>query len=377
MRCGTLFVIIFVIQLQNEMKRVVILIGFYLSFFVIAAQQVEPLVFREKSFNFGEITEQGGNADHEFVFTNASGRPVSILSVQASCGCTTPDWTKQPVAPGKTGFIKASFDPKGRPGYFNKTLSVTTNLGGNAILLEIKGEVVLAKQEVSAASYPVKKGSLKLKAGSFNVGKVFINKETPVREFDVYNDGTTPIHFSKSVGPTHIKVQAPEVLKPNEHGVVRIIYDGRIKNQYGFVTDNVELLTDDESLPVKSFPVYATIEEFFPARSGATLAKAPILSMEVTTINIERVKLGSSTERQVKLKNAGKEDLNIRALQGNCSCVNSTVDSQKLKPGDETTLHITFMGQGRGGTQQKALTVYSTDPQNPIQRIAITAFVEE
>lgn len=359
------------------MKRVVILVGFCLSFFLIAAQQVEPLIFSEKSFSFGEVPEEGGHADHEFVFTNISGRPVSILAVQASCGCTTPDWTKQPVAPGKTGFIKASFDPKGRPGYFSKTLTVTTNFGGNPILLEIKGEVVIAKREKSAAAYPIEKGNLRIKVNSFNMGKVFINKETAVKEFDVYNNGKAALHFSKSESPAHIKVQTPAVLNPNENGVIRIVYDGRIKNQYGFVTDNVELTTDDESMPVKSFPVYATVEEFFPTRSGATLAKAPILSMEVNTVDIERVKLGSSTERQVKLKNTGKEDLIIRALQGNCSCVNSTADTQKLKSGEETTLHITFTGQGRGGTQQKALTIYSTDPQNPIQRIAITAFVEE
>src|SRR6478609_4407963 len=100
------------------MRRLIVTLSCCLSFLTLTAQQVEPLIFREKSFNFGQITEDGGNADHEFVFTNTSPRPVSILSVQASCGCTTSGWTKQPIAPGKTGSISASFDPKGRPGYF-------------------------------------------------------------------------------------------------------------------------------------------------------------------------------------------------------------------------------------------------------------------
>src|SRR5258706_8475681 len=116
--------------------------------FSAAAQQVEPVLFPEMSFDFGEITEEGGPADHEFTFINRTGRKVKILSVQASCGCTTPGWTKEPVAPGANGFVKASFDPKGRPGYFSKSLTVTTDFDGNSILLQIKGQVVNKKADV-------------------------------------------------------------------------------------------------------------------------------------------------------------------------------------------------------------------------------------
>src|SRR6188768_72334 len=91
------------------------------------AQQVKSLSFKEESFDFGTITESGGPVIHEFVFTNNSGRPVKILSVQASCGCTTPGWTKEPVATSKSGFVTASYNPQGRPGHFDKTLTVTTD----------------------------------------------------------------------------------------------------------------------------------------------------------------------------------------------------------------------------------------------------------
>ena len=76
------------------------------------AQLAEPLFFKEKIHDFGEIIEADGAVEFEFTFTNSSVRPVKILSVQASCGCTTPGWSAEPVAVGKTGFIKASFDPK-------------------------------------------------------------------------------------------------------------------------------------------------------------------------------------------------------------------------------------------------------------------------
>ena len=60
--------------------------------------------------------------------------------MQASCGCTTPDWSKEPIAPGKKGFVKASYNPAGRPGNFNKSVTVTSNQGTQ--VLYIKGQVV-------------------------------------------------------------------------------------------------------------------------------------------------------------------------------------------------------------------------------------------
>ena len=76
------------------------------------AQLAEPLFFNEKIHDFGEVVETTGPVDFEFTFTNNAARPVKIISVQASCGCTTPGWSTDPVAVGSKGFIKASFDPK-------------------------------------------------------------------------------------------------------------------------------------------------------------------------------------------------------------------------------------------------------------------------
>src|SRR5258706_3910865 len=150
---------------------------FIMAQFTAVAQLAEPILFSEKSYDFGEIIEEGGKAEHQFMFTNNTGRVIKILSVQASCGCTTPAWTKEPILPGNTAFIKASFDPKGRPGYFNKSLTVTTDFDGDPIALQIKGQVVAKKIDVGLADYPAEKGSLRFKFNSFPLGKIFINRK--------------------------------------------------------------------------------------------------------------------------------------------------------------------------------------------------------
>jgi hypothetical protein len=103
----------------------------------------ENIVFKTESYDFGTV-EEGPAAEHVFTFTNTGKGPLVIQRVQPSCGCTTPDWTKDPVAPGKTGMIKASYGTQGRPGPFEKTMTVFTNAGTK--MVSFKGNVEKAPE---------------------------------------------------------------------------------------------------------------------------------------------------------------------------------------------------------------------------------------
>ena len=96
--------------------------------------------FDAQSFDFGKI-KQNVPATHEFKFTNNGKVPMVITNVQASCGCTTPDWSKTPVPPGATGFVKATYNAT-NVGAFTKSVTVTANVEGGMISLRIQGEVV-------------------------------------------------------------------------------------------------------------------------------------------------------------------------------------------------------------------------------------------
>jgi len=96
--------------------------------------------WNELVHDFGKIPK-GVPVSTEFKFTNKGKMPITLANVQASCGCTTPEWTKAPVTPNKTGNIKATFNAAS-PGAFNKTITVTSNVDGGPVMLTIKGEVV-------------------------------------------------------------------------------------------------------------------------------------------------------------------------------------------------------------------------------------------
>ena len=95
--------------------------------------------FEAQNFDFGKI-KQGTPVTHEFKFTNTGKVPMIITNVQASCGCTTPDWSKEPIAPGQKGFIKATYNAASA-GAFNKAVTVTANIPNGSVQLFIKGEV--------------------------------------------------------------------------------------------------------------------------------------------------------------------------------------------------------------------------------------------
>jgi len=97
--------------------------------------------FKNSKHSFGEIAEEGDQATHKFIFVNKGTEPMVINNVQASCGCTTPDWTRDAILPGKEGFVLAKYNPKGRPGPFVKTLTVFTDKNEQQ-MLTIEGNVV-------------------------------------------------------------------------------------------------------------------------------------------------------------------------------------------------------------------------------------------
>ena len=113
-----------------------------LLLFVLTSFSQKPNIsFEESEHNFGDIEEKGGKVSHKFMFTNNGKNPLRILSVKPSCGCTTPDWTKDEIKPGNQGYIIAEYNPKGRPGVFRKSLSIVTNDNQRALIF-IKGKVI-------------------------------------------------------------------------------------------------------------------------------------------------------------------------------------------------------------------------------------------
>ncbi|MCL1933628.1 MAG: DUF1573 domain-containing protein [Candidatus Azobacteroides sp.] len=91
--------------------------------------------------DFGTIKEDGGSVSATFIITNNTKASILITNVVRSCGCTAPAWTKEPIEPGQTGEVTATFDPRGRRGPFDKTITIITSGDPSRITARIKGVV--------------------------------------------------------------------------------------------------------------------------------------------------------------------------------------------------------------------------------------------
>ena len=98
--------------------------------------------FEQTTYDFGKIKETDGKATYIFKFKNTGDAPLVISRVNASCGCTTPEWTKEPIAVGKSGSVTVTYNPQNRPGPFQKSITVFSNIAGGTSSLTIKGEVI-------------------------------------------------------------------------------------------------------------------------------------------------------------------------------------------------------------------------------------------
>lgn len=108
----------------------------------------EPeITFENLTHDYGNIT-QGDNGTCEFVFKNTGKADLLLTNCRSSCGCTVPEWPKDPIAPGKKAVIKVKYNTQ-RVGAINKTITVESNAVNNRVVLSIKGNV--APKPVEAA----------------------------------------------------------------------------------------------------------------------------------------------------------------------------------------------------------------------------------
>ena len=118
-----------------------------------SAANLPQFEFEELNYDFGTITE-GEVVEHTFTFTNTGEAPLVIQSTSASCGCTTPSYSREPVAPGETGEVQVKFNSQNRPGVQNKTITITANTEPAVTRLFIKTNVNPKGEEVNG---PVRK----------------------------------------------------------------------------------------------------------------------------------------------------------------------------------------------------------------------------
>ena len=97
--------------------------------------------FDKEEHDFGILID-GEKVTFSFRFTNSGDKPLIISNAKGSCGCTVPNYPKEPIAPGNSSYIDVTFDSKGRTGKQSKAVTITANTNPNTKVIRINSEVI-------------------------------------------------------------------------------------------------------------------------------------------------------------------------------------------------------------------------------------------
>jgi len=100
----------------------------------------------EESFDFGEM-KQGESVTHDFILKNIGDANLIISTAKGSCGCTVPEWPKEPIAKAEEATIQVTFNSAGKSGKQNKTVTLVTNAIPNTKVITITGNVIVPEKE--------------------------------------------------------------------------------------------------------------------------------------------------------------------------------------------------------------------------------------
>lgn len=359
------------------MKRILQLLAVFslvVAFNSAMAQGTPKIVFEKQSHDFGSFKESDGVQKTTFTFTNKGESPLVLSNVRASCGCTTPKWTREPVAPGESGSIDVSYNPKNRPGSFNKSVTVSSNAENRTVVLRINGQVA-PREKTLAEKYPRKIGDLRVKSNYLSFAK--INKgETVTKELEMVNDTDEPIEVGFRTVPKHLTAKVePSTIPAKSTGKLIVTYDSDAANTYGFASHRIYLSLNGSNNYKNSVGVSATIQEDFSHLTPEELANAPVATFKDKSVDFGEMNQGDKKEHTFNLTNDGKSDLIIRRVRSSCGCTAVAPSKKVIAAGETAPIKVTFDSRGKRGRQSKSITVITNDPKTPTSTLRISSQV--
>ncbi len=233
-----IFPVLIETKINSDMKKwVLIIIAFFFANALMAQERTPAISFEKTVHDFGTIKEADGKVHYKFIFKNSGSTPLIITNVDAACGCTTPEWSKTPVLPGKTGFVDAEFNPENYQ-KFDKSIVVHTNGKPSTVTLRVIGEVI-PKEKSLTDIFAYSFGSARVKGK--NIAFASLENEQKEVVFEFYNDSKSDLKLSFSNLPGFVSVdKSPIVIKPQQIASVKFLANP-VKAAKGFHKELIHL----------------------------------------------------------------------------------------------------------------------------------------
>ena len=290
--------------------------------------------------DFGAFDEDTGVVYCEFCMVNEGSEPMAILGARANCGCTRPEYSREPVAPGDTAVIRVGYDPKGRPGRFAKKVFVDCSAAPTRSVLTITGTVI-GSSNTLRSRYPIEIGPVRMRTAVIPYGRV-LKGETMGQYIDAYNASTDTLRPRVEHKPRGINVIVqPAVVPPGEQFVLSTILHSNQINSWGTVTDSLTFYPDSDSREGRKIETVVIIEEDFRKLTPDQLAKAPLIDTSTTAIDLRSLSRSAAPVKEsFTVSNRGKSPLIIRDITCADSAVSLEMKTRTIRPGKSSRVDL-------------------------------------
>lgn len=340
------------------------------------AEEEKVIKFDEKIHDFGDVLESDGDLTHTFNFKNVYKEPIVVHNVVSSCGCTTPEWTRQPIMPGKEGTIKVTFSNDQGPYPFDKSLTVYVSDLSRPVILRIRGNVLDKKKPLSA-SYPLRFGPLGFRQTEFSLG--YIDQGVTKADYtQIANLSRASATIAVSSGSGILRISVtPNPVPAGKTARLNFTLDPNAAKEpiWGRIDTKASLIVNGQKVPGE-ITVSAVIKDNFCNMTEAQMKSAPEPVIEKSYFEFGQIKSGTAVSAQYTVINKGKTPLVIHAVDGKEKGVRvATKMPLTIAAGKSAVIKVNFDSTGYRGEMLEVFTMITNSPSKPIVNLFLTGNV--
>lgn len=321
-------------------------------------------------YEFGMIKEIAGPKTGKVFIINNGPEETYIRDVRPSCGCTDADFQKGSIAPGDSAWVSFTYNPKGRPGRFEKTVKVYTGEDNLKTSIMICG-TVLGTPETLSVRYPVEMGPLRLTDGALDFGTVERGKS---RHFFItaYNNIPDSVTVTMKSPKKALDAEFPmNKIAPGDVAAASFYFNSRDVERDGPVDMKVPVYIESEKEPIGNIRVKGKVVS---ANENKSSAEIPRILCPSTLVSLGDIRAGKTKKFTIEVENTGRAPLRIINAASEDSRIELALPKGEINRGKKLFLQGKLkMGKKDTGIIRSTIDLYTNDPIHPLTEITVTA----
>lgn len=338
----------------------------------------------QTSHDFGTFKEETGKVSCSIKMVNTGDSDIRISRVQPTCGCTASSYTLGAIVPGDTASVTLTYDPKGRPGKFDKDVYVYTDGSPKKSIITIKGNVIGSPATIQER-YPISAGGLKLSRRIIPFGEI-IKGKSRTQFINVYNQSEDSLtaHFSNL--PSYIEAEmVPHIVKPGEQATLTVTLHTQSCKEWGLAQERFTMETlpagnvsKNATAGITNIDITAILSENFSRLSEKERTNKPIAALSTEKVDFGEInKWEGKANSYFEISNRGKSKLKIRRIYTLDEGVGIAFKKDEIKPGKSMKIKLSVLPEKFSKLINAKVIVITNDPDNPQHTVRLVGLLTD